>query len=60
MCVYEEALIVLGLLKVLTFDLACLQALELIRKHNFSTAIFAPGWVYETQDKSEFRMNQDK
>ncbi|XP_036944215.1 cytosolic endo-beta-N-acetylglucosaminidase [Acanthopagrus latus] len=36
------------------------KALELIRKHNFSTAIFAPGWVYETQDKSEFRMNQDK
>uniref|UniRef100_A0AAQ5Y978 Cytosolic endo-beta-N-acetylglucosaminidase n=1 Tax=Amphiprion ocellaris TaxID=80972 RepID=A0AAQ5Y978_AMPOC len=37
------------------------KALELIRKHNFSTAIFAPGWVYETHDdKSEFRKNQNK
>ncbi|XP_008283953.1 cytosolic endo-beta-N-acetylglucosaminidase [Stegastes partitus] len=37
------------------------KALELIRKHNFSTAIFAPGWVYEThENKSEFRKNQDK
>nr|XP_020463999.1 cytosolic endo-beta-N-acetylglucosaminidase [Monopterus albus]XP_020464000.1 cytosolic endo-beta-N-acetylglucosaminidase [Monopterus albus] len=37
------------------------KALELIRKHNFSAAIFAPGWVYETHsDKTEFRKNQDK
>ncbi|XP_070703889.1 cytosolic endo-beta-N-acetylglucosaminidase [Pempheris klunzingeri] len=37
------------------------KALEIIRKHNFSTAIFAPGWVYEShQDKTEFRKNQDK
>ncbi|XP_059203698.1 cytosolic endo-beta-N-acetylglucosaminidase [Centropristis striata] len=37
------------------------KALEVIRKHNFSTAIFAPGWVYEThEDKTEFRKNQDK
>uniref|UniRef100_A0A3B3ZNA8 Cytosolic endo-beta-N-acetylglucosaminidase n=1 Tax=Periophthalmus magnuspinnatus TaxID=409849 RepID=A0A3B3ZNA8_9GOBI len=36
------------------------KALELIRKHNFSAAIFAPGWVYETQEKTEFRHNQDK
>ncbi|KAM6957282.1 cytosolic endo-beta-N-acetylglucosaminidase [Aplochiton taeniatus] len=37
------------------------KALELIRKHNFSTAIFAPGWVYESHDdKNEFRNNQDK
>ncbi|XP_046893879.1 cytosolic endo-beta-N-acetylglucosaminidase [Hypomesus transpacificus] len=37
------------------------KALELIRKHNLSTAIFAPGWVYETlSDKTEFRNNQDK
>ncbi|XP_060945922.1 cytosolic endo-beta-N-acetylglucosaminidase [Limanda limanda] len=36
------------------------KALEIIRKHNFSTAIFAPGWVYETlDDKTEFRKNQD-
>ncbi|XP_072298511.1 cytosolic endo-beta-N-acetylglucosaminidase [Eucyclogobius newberryi] len=36
------------------------KALEMIRKHNFSAAIFAPGWVYETQEKTEFRHNQDK
>ncbi|XP_042360147.1 cytosolic endo-beta-N-acetylglucosaminidase isoform X2 [Plectropomus leopardus] len=37
------------------------KALEMIRKHNFSAAIFAPGWVYETNyDKTEFRKNQDK
>lgn len=36
------------------------KALDLIRKHNFSAAIFAPGWVYETQERSEFRHNQDK
>nr|XP_019959230.1 PREDICTED: cytosolic endo-beta-N-acetylglucosaminidase isoform X1 [Paralichthys olivaceus] len=36
------------------------KALDMIRKHNFSTAIFAPGWVYETHDdKTEFRNNQD-
>lgn len=37
-----------------------LQALDLIRKHNFSAAIFAPGWVYESlEDKTEFRQKQD-
>ncbi|XP_070837826.1 cytosolic endo-beta-N-acetylglucosaminidase [Chaetodon trifascialis] len=37
------------------------KALEIIRRHNFSTAIFAPGWVYESHnDKTEFRKNQDK
>ncbi|KAF6719855.1 Cytosolic endo-beta-N-acetylglucosaminidase [Oryzias melastigma] len=37
------------------------KALDLIRKHNFSTAIFAPGWVYELlEDKTEFRQKQDK
>ncbi|KAK2832759.1 hypothetical protein Q5P01_016648 [Channa striata] len=37
------------------------KSLELIRKHNFSAAIFAPGWVYETHDdKTEFCKNQDK
>ncbi|CAL1589259.1 unnamed protein product [Knipowitschia caucasica] len=36
------------------------KALEMIRKHHFSVAIFAPGWVYETQEKAEFRHNQDK
>uniref|UniRef100_A0AAY4AVR5 Cytosolic endo-beta-N-acetylglucosaminidase n=2 Tax=Denticeps clupeoides TaxID=299321 RepID=A0AAY4AVR5_9TELE len=36
------------------------KALSLIRKHGFSTALFAPGWVYECHDKTAFRMNQDK
>ncbi|XP_055008641.1 cytosolic endo-beta-N-acetylglucosaminidase isoform X2 [Boleophthalmus pectinirostris] len=36
------------------------KPLEMIRKHNFSAAVFAPGWVYETQEKTEFRHNQDK
>ncbi|KAJ8251742.1 hypothetical protein GJAV_G00224940 [Gymnothorax javanicus] len=36
------------------------KALELIRKHGFSTAIFAPGWVYEQNNKNEFRLNQDR
>uniref|UniRef100_A0A665U3R5 Cytosolic endo-beta-N-acetylglucosaminidase n=1 Tax=Echeneis naucrates TaxID=173247 RepID=A0A665U3R5_ECHNA len=36
------------------------KALEVIRRHSFSTAIFAPGWVYESHDdKTEFRKNQD-
>ncbi|KAG5279327.1 hypothetical protein AALO_G00076580 [Alosa alosa] len=36
------------------------KALSLLRKHGFSTAIFAPGWVYECHEKAEFRNNQDK
>lgn len=36
------------------------QALEVIRRHSFSSALFAPGWVYEALDKAEFRKNQDK
>ncbi|XP_058508855.1 cytosolic endo-beta-N-acetylglucosaminidase isoform X1 [Solea solea] len=36
------------------------KSLAVIRKHNFSVAIFAPGWVYESHDdKTEFRKNQD-
>ncbi|XP_029293728.1 cytosolic endo-beta-N-acetylglucosaminidase [Cottoperca gobio] len=37
------------------------KALEIIRKHNFSAAIFAPGWVYESyNEKTQFRKNQDR
>ncbi|KAL2101498.1 hypothetical protein ACEWY4_003259 [Coilia grayii] len=36
------------------------KALDLLRKHGFSAAIFAPGWVYECNDKQDFRNNQDK
>ncbi|XP_016102942.1 cytosolic endo-beta-N-acetylglucosaminidase-like [Sinocyclocheilus grahami] len=36
------------------------KALNMIRKYEFSTAIFAPGWVYEYHEKADFRQNQDK
>ncbi|XP_051015117.1 cytosolic endo-beta-N-acetylglucosaminidase isoform X2 [Acomys russatus] len=36
------------------------KSLELIRKHGFSVALFAPGWVYECLEKSNFFQNQDK
>lgn len=36
------------------------QSLELIRKHGLSAALFAPGWVYECLEKTEFFQNQDK
>ncbi|XP_072339501.1 cytosolic endo-beta-N-acetylglucosaminidase [Scyliorhinus torazame] len=35
-------------------------SLELIRKYNFSAAIFAPGWVYETLEREKFHQNQHK
>uniref|UniRef100_A0A8C7BFY8 mannosyl-glycoprotein endo-beta-N-acetylglucosaminidase n=1 Tax=Neovison vison TaxID=452646 RepID=A0A8C7BFY8_NEOVI len=35
-------------------------SLELIRKHGFSAALFAPGWVYECLEKKDFFQNQDK
>eukprot|EP00731_Ephydatia_muelleri_P031174 Em0022g688a len=34
-------------------------ALDMIRKADLSAALFAPGWVYETQDKADFFQNQD-
>ncbi|XP_037665059.1 cytosolic endo-beta-N-acetylglucosaminidase isoform X2 [Choloepus didactylus] len=36
------------------------KSLELIRKHGFSAALFAPGWVYECLEKEDFFQNQDK
>ncbi|XP_053767821.1 cytosolic endo-beta-N-acetylglucosaminidase isoform X2 [Desmodus rotundus] len=36
------------------------KSLELIRKHGFSAALFAPGWVYECLEKAEFFQNQDR
>lgn len=36
------------------------KSLELIRKHGFSVALFAPGWVYECLEKRDFFQNQDK
>ncbi|XP_025715705.1 cytosolic endo-beta-N-acetylglucosaminidase isoform X1 [Callorhinus ursinus] len=36
------------------------KSLELIRKHGFSAALFAPGWVYECLEKKDFFQNQDK
>lgn len=37
-----------------------LQAMAVIQRMALSAAIFAPGWVFETQDKSHFFQNQDK
>ncbi|XP_040312510.1 cytosolic endo-beta-N-acetylglucosaminidase isoform X3 [Herpailurus yagouaroundi] len=36
------------------------KSLELIRRHGFSAALFAPGWVYECLEKRDFFQNQDK
>ncbi|KAG8507489.1 Cytosolic endo-beta-N-acetylglucosaminidase [Galemys pyrenaicus] len=36
------------------------KSLELIRKHGFSAALFAPGWVYECLEKKDFFQNQDR
>ncbi|KAK8765578.1 hypothetical protein V5799_031813 [Amblyomma americanum] len=34
------------------------KSVEVARKYGLSSAIFAAGWVYETQDKKEFAANQ--
>uniref|UniRef100_A0A8C8VMF7 Cytosolic endo-beta-N-acetylglucosaminidase n=1 Tax=Pelusios castaneus TaxID=367368 RepID=A0A8C8VMF7_9SAUR len=36
------------------------KPLRLIRKHGFSAAIFAPGWVYEYLGKEGFLQNENK
>ncbi|XP_039082483.1 cytosolic endo-beta-N-acetylglucosaminidase isoform X2 [Hyaena hyaena] len=36
------------------------KSLALIRKHGFSAALFAPGWVYECLERRDFFQNQDK
>lgn len=36
------------------------QALQVIHDHGLSAALFAPGWVYENQDKEHFFEHQDK
>ncbi|TFK05870.1 Cytosolic endo-beta-N-acetylglucosaminidase [Platysternon megacephalum] len=36
------------------------KALRLIRKHGFSAAIFAPGWVYEHLGKENFLQNENR
>uniref|UniRef100_A0A8C4WKM7 Cytosolic endo-beta-N-acetylglucosaminidase n=1 Tax=Gopherus evgoodei TaxID=1825980 RepID=A0A8C4WKM7_9SAUR len=36
------------------------KALHLIRKHGFSAAIFAPGWVYEHLGKENFLHNENR
>ena len=32
----------------------------MIRREELSAAIFAPGWVFETQDKTKFIDNQNR
>ena len=44
----------------LTSRVADTQAMALIKQASLSAALFAPGWVYETQEKSYFFDNQDK
>ncbi|XP_043352506.1 cytosolic endo-beta-N-acetylglucosaminidase isoform X3 [Dermochelys coriacea] len=36
------------------------KALRLIRRHGFSAAIFAPGWVYEHLGKENFLQNENR
>ncbi|XP_064423526.1 cytosolic endo-beta-N-acetylglucosaminidase isoform X2 [Latimeria chalumnae] len=36
------------------------KSLQMIRKYNFSAALFATGWVYECFEKKDFLENQDK
>jgi hypothetical protein len=36
------------------------EALMKIKSHNLSAALFAPGWVFETQDKQKFSTLQDR
>ncbi|XP_068770278.1 cytosolic endo-beta-N-acetylglucosaminidase [Struthio camelus] len=36
------------------------KPLSLIRKHGFSAAIFAPGWVYEHLGEQDFLQNENK
>jgi len=37
-----------------------LQAFKVIREEKLSAALFAPGWVMETQGTEHFIANQDK
>lgn len=47
-------------IEVLLNMLQHFQALEVIKQASLSTAVFAPGWVYETQPKAIFFKNQDR
>ena len=35
-------------------------ALQLITKHQFSTCLYAPGWVYENNNPKNFKVNNEK
>ncbi|XP_033739012.1 cytosolic endo-beta-N-acetylglucosaminidase-like isoform X3 [Pecten maximus] len=37
-----------------------IEALTAIRQHNMSAAIFAMGWVYETQGEADFLQNENR
>ena len=37
-----------------------LQAFKVIREEKLSAALFAPGWVMETQGTEHFIANEDK
>ncbi|XP_050394531.1 cytosolic endo-beta-N-acetylglucosaminidase [Patella vulgata] len=36
------------------------EALDMVRQHELSTAIFAQGWVYETHGKENFTINENR
>lgn len=36
------------------------KAVEVIDHQRLSVSLFAPGWVYETQDKSHFFQHQER
>ncbi|ESO93332.1 hypothetical protein LOTGIDRAFT_119666 [Lottia gigantea] len=36
------------------------EALTMVRQHNLSSALFANGWVYETQGKDNFTQNENR
>lgn len=37
-----------------------IKAVEVIHQQRLSVAMFAPGWIYETQDKDHFFQHQEK
>ena len=68
MCLDEELLVVEDLIVhswvkvgvVYLYNYILFKAMDEIKRHDLSMAIFAPGWVYENQDKKNFFENQDR
>ena len=71
MCLEENAMVMEGTTQIrwiifielntyITLFATPFQALAVIKQASLSAAVFAPGWVYETQPKRQFFHNQDK